>query len=296
MRYRVTHRTEYVYQGLVSLGYNEAHLTPRADHPCQRVRRHRIEVSPQPAYVSRRQDFFGNDVFHFVLQRPHDRLVVVADSEVERLPESEGWARLSDRPWEQVAAAIRAETGRAGVEVRSFLLESPLVVNVPEVSAYAAVSFPAGRPFAAAVEDFISRVHRDFTFDPTATTVSTPVIDVFRSRRGVCQDFAHLVIAGLRGLGLAARYVSGYLETLPPPGMDKLIGSDASHAWVAVFEPGVGWSEHDPTNDIRPSKQHIVTAIGRDYSDITPLKGVVFGGGIVQQTTVGVDVERLDEH
>ncbi len=294
MKYRVVHRTEYTYQSAVSMGYNEAHLTPRGDHPCQRVRRHRIEVSPQPDYVSRRQDFFGNEVFYFVLQRPHARLVVVADSEIERLPESEGWARLSERPWEDVRASIHADTSGVGIDVRSFVLDSPLVSRIPEVTAYAAVSFTPRRPFADAVEDFVRRVHQEFTFDPAATTVSTPVIDVFRSRRGVCQDFAHLMIAGLRGLGLAARYVSGYLETLPPPGMEKLIGSDASHAWVAVYEPGIGWSEHDPTNDIKPSKQHIVMAMGRDYSDITPLKGVVFGGGVVKETVVGVDVQRLD--
>lgn len=293
MRYRVTHRTEYRYDSTVVRGYSEAHLTPRSDQPGQRLLRHRLDVQPVPAYQSRRLDFHGNDVFHFQIQRPHTRLVVTAVSEVERSDDDARLPSPSNRAWQRVVAATAGDDTRAGLEARSFLLESPLVSQHPAITAFAAECFPSDRPFAEALQAFIGRVHREFTFDPTATTVSTPIEQVFRARRGVCQDFAHLVIAGLRGLGIAARYVSGYLETIPPDGQAKLVGSDASHAWVAVYEPGVGWSEFDPTNDIKPSRQHIVTALGRDYSDITPLKGVVFGGGPVHETVVGVDVVRL---
>ncbi len=293
MKYRITHRTEYRYGGDVSLGYNEAHLTPRGDMPQQRLLSHRVEVEPTPAYTSRRQDYFGNEIFYFTLQRPHRRLTVTAVSEVERLDEEPELRLESAMTWEQVVAATAADPSDAGMEARKFLLDSPLVEPPPEVVAYATESFSPGRRFSEAVVEFIRRIHRDFTFDTAATSVSTPVAAVFANRRGVCQDFAHLAIAGLRGMGIAARYVSGYLETLPPPGQEKLVGSDASHAWLAVYEPGTGWAEYDPTNDIIPSRQHIVTALGRDYTDISPLRGVVFGGGGSQESSVAVDVERM---
>ena len=293
MKYRVTHRTEYVYATPVSLGYNQAHVTPRDNYPGQRLLQHRVDVDPVPAYTSRRTDFFGNEVFYFTLQRQHSRLTVTAVSEVERLGEEPELRLESGMTWEEVVAATAADPSAAGLEARSFLLDSPLVEPPEAVVAYAAESFPAGRCFSEAVSDFIRRVHRDFTFDPTATTVSTPIAQVFEARRGVCQDFAHLAIAGLRGMGVAARYVSGYLETLPPPGQEKMLGSDASHAWLAVYEPGAGWCEYDPTNDIIPSRQHIVTAIGRDYTDISPIRGIIFGGGGRQETRVAVDVERI---
>ncbi|MCP1673483.1 transglutaminase-like putative cysteine protease [Natronocella acetinitrilica] len=293
MKYRVTHRTDYVYSAPVALGYNEAHLTPRGDLGRQRVLSHRVEVDPPPAYTSRRLDFFGNEIFYFTLQRPHSRLTVTAVSEVERFGDEPELYLASGMSWEEVVAATAADPSPEGLDARAYLLDSPLIEPSPDVVAYAAESFKPGRGFSQAVGDFIQRIHREFAFDPAATNVSTPVSKVFEARRGVCQDFAHLAITGLRGLGVAARYVSGYLETLPPPGQAKLVGSDASHAWVAVFEPGGGWREYDPTNDITPSQQHIVTAIGRDYTDISPIRGVVFGGGGTQKTKVAVDVERI---
>lgn len=295
MKYRVTHRTEYTYSAPVSLGYNEAHLSPRRDLPGQRVSAHVVEVDPPPAYTSTRTDFFGNEVFYFTLQRPHSRLTVTAVSDVERHSEVQELSLESALTWEEAVAATAVDPSPDGLRARAYLLESPRVERHEEVIAYAARSFMPGRRFLEAVVDFIQRIHRDFTFDPTATNVSTPVDRVFESRRGVCQDFAHLAISGLRGMGVAARYVSGYLETLPPPGKPKLVGSDASHAWVAVYEPGGGWREYDPTNDIIPSKQHIITAFGRDYTDISPIRGVVFGGGGTQKTKVSVDVERLQD-
>ena len=160
---------------------------------------------------------------------------------------------------------------------------------------YAIPSFPVGRPIVDAVDDLVKRIHRDFTYDPQFTTIATPLLDVLKHRRGVCQDFAHVAIACLRSLGLAARYVSGYIETIPPAGQARLVGADASHAWFSLYVPEWGWLDFDPTNNQMASDQHIILAVGRDYQDVTPLKGVLFGGG-KHQLDVSVDVERLPEN
>lgn len=291
MRYRVTHRTAYNYPQPIFRGYNEARLAPR-ETAAQRVHSHAVTISPLPAYRSERTDYFGNRVLHFALQQSHRELVVTAVSDVE-LVECTSELGLGSA-WEDAVSATRGDLSATGLDAQQYLLDSPLVTARDDIAEYARTSFPAGRPLTEAVRDLMARIHRDFTYDPTATTVSTPLERVFQDRRGVCQDFAHLAIAGLRALGLAARYVSGYLETLPPPGQAKLRGADASHAWFSVYDPWLGWLDYDPTNNVVPMTQHITTAWGRDYGDISPLKGIVFGGGRGQRSTVSVDVERLD--
>lgn len=292
MRYRVSHRTDYTYAQSLARGYNEARISPR-DTPGQRVIRHDVAIQPQPAYRSTRTDYFGNTVLHFSIQHPHSRLTITAVSEVELQPAADAGGGTSIA-WEQAVSAVRDDTSAAGLEAREYRLASPLVPPLDALVEYAAPSFTTGRSVAAAVQDLMARIHVDFTYDPAATTVTTPLDRVFRERRGVCQDFAHLAIGCLRAMGLPARYISGYLETLPPPGQEKLRGADASHAWFAVYEPLLGWLDFDPTNNVIPIDKHITTAWGRDYGDISPIKGIIFGGGGGQSNEVAVDVERLD--
>lgn len=294
MRYRVTHRTDYTYAQPITRGYNEARLAPR-DTAMQRVHHHAVDIYPAPAYRSERVDYFGNGVLHFALQHPHSQLTVTAVSEVELLQATPERDPGNGMAWEQAVTATRADSTPGGLDVRQYLLDSPQVPIGGEARAYARESFTPGRAVTDAVADLMARIHRDFTYDPTATTVSTPIDRVFRERRGVCQDFAHLAIACVRSMGIAARYVSGYLETLPPPGQEKLRGADASHAWFAVFDPRLGWIDYDPTNNVVPMDRHITTAWGRDYGDISPLKGVIFGGSGGQRSHVAVDVERLPD-
>jgi transglutaminase-like putative cysteine protease len=289
MKYRITHRTAYSYASQVTLCHNEAHLKPR-NCDGQTVLNSRLSIEPSPASYSERDDFFGNPVAYFAVQRPHRELVVTAVSEVEL-----NTGRLhfqSSAAWEEAVERLRTGNAPTIVEARQYLLDSPMVNDLPGINDYAAVSFAGGRPLVDAVHDLMERIHKDFTYDPGFTEIATPLAHVFEHRRGVCQDFAHLAIACLRTQGLAARYVSGYLETQPPPGQEKLQGADASHAWFSVFDPDVGWLDFDPTNNKIPMDQHITTAWGRDYADITPLKGIIFGGG-KHKARVGVDVERL---
>jgi len=293
VRYRITHSTEYTYAELVTLCHNEVHLTPRAV-PGQRLTQHSLEVHPAAAIVSRRDDFFGNPVSYFAVQSVHPQLLVTARSEVECDPGREEAHARSCIGWEAAGARMRADASAAGLDARQYMLESPMGSATPEIAAYAAESFVAGTSLVAAVSDLTNRIHRDFTYQPGATTVATPLAEVFACRRGVCQDFAHLAIACLRSVGLAGRYVSGYIETLPPPDKAKLVGADASHAWFSVYDPEAGWLAFDPTNDQIPLERYITTAWGREYSDVTPIKGIIFGGGASHTVQVAVDVERLD--
>jgi transglutaminase-like putative cysteine protease len=228
------------------------------------------------------------------VQQPHHRLTVTAISEVEvnprALPENTG----ATRPWEQVRDTAIREALEEGQINRIYALDSAFVKRAPELADYAAASFPAGRPYLESVHDLMRRIYRDFTYDPHFTEIATPLDEVLKHRRGVCQDFAHLAIGCLRSLDLPARYVSGYLETLPPPGKPKLRGADASHAWFAAYVPGEGWLDFDPTNDKMPEDQHITTAVGRDFGDVTPIKGVLYGGG-EHSLHVSVDVELLEQ-
>ena len=291
MRYRVVHKTDYTYAQPVALGHNETHLRPRS-FESQRCLSHQLEIEPQPAVLSEREDFFGNRVSYFSIQHSHSRLSVTATSEVELQERIRPPADAASSSWEGTAARLARECTSEVLDARSYVLDSPLVSPSAEIARYAAVFFPPGRPLIEAVRELMERIHRDFVYDSGSTLVATPLSVVFEHRRGVCQDFAHLAIACLRSQGLAARYVSGYLETFPPPGWDKLIGADASHAWFSVYDPVLGWLDFDPTNNQTPADRHITVAWGRDYSDITPLKGVIYSGGH-HQAAVSVEVTNL---
>jgi transglutaminase-like putative cysteine protease len=292
MKYQVTHTTRYDYGQVVVLCHNEARLQPRQT-PHQSCRQSVVTVDPVPAERAERVDCFGNRVLYFAVQEPHDRLTVTAVSDVE--VGADGAPDDADSPpWESVRTAeAGSDPDQHALPARQFILDSACAAASPAAAAYAAPSFPTGRPILAAVHDLNRRIHREFRFDPESTTVVTPVCEVLAQRHGVCQDFAHLAIACLRSLGLAARYVSGYLETTAPPGAERLQGADASHAWFAVFVPRIGWVDFDPTNDCRPADRHVTTAWGRDYADVTPLKGVIFGGG-TRRLEVSVDMVRFD--
>lgn len=288
MNYRVTHTTTYVYEDAVSICHNEVRLTPRSG-PHQVARRTQLLIDPLPSVLVAQTDYFGNPMHFLTLQEPHERLAITAmsDVEVSAIPPP---ADSGDTPpWEAVRDQLRADRGAASLDAYQFAFASPHVRADADVAAYAARSFPRNRPIMAGLLDLTHRIHDEFTYDPEATTVSTPVADVLRERRGVCQDFAHLEIACLRALGLAARYVSGYILTRPPEGTERLIGADASHAWISVCIPDVGWLDIDPTNDVIPRGEHVTLGWGRDYADVCPIRGVVLGGGD-HEMSVSVDV------
>ncbi|MDG4551543.1 MAG: transglutaminase family protein [Candidatus Contendobacter sp.] len=293
MKYLITHRTVYRYSNDVALCHNEARLLPR-EAAWQQCHPSRLTIRPRPALSVERRDFFGNRVLYFVIQDIHQELDVTVATGVRVLPARPFAESGSSPSWEQALAALREDADPEIIEARHFTLDSPFVVAAPPFQEYAAPSFPPGRPLLEAVADLNRRIHQEFTYDPHFTTIATPLDQVLAERRGVCQDFAHLAMACLRGLGLAARYVSGYLETLPPPGQPRLVGADASHAWLAVYVPGVGWAEFDPTNDCMPGEKHITLAWGRDYGDVAPLKGVMTGGG-THSLEVSVDVAPQPE-
>jgi len=285
--FQVSHTTRYTYRSDVTIAHHLLHLTPRA-LPRQFRLDHALRISPTPAATSRHADYFANDVTFVTLEGAHHTLEVTAISRV-----AVGPAFIPDPaetpPWERIRGWCRTDRSAPFLEAAEFTYASPLLPLDPRFTDYARESFVAGRPILEAVLDLTARLHRDFRFDATATTVAAPLTQVFEERRGVCQDFAHLQIACFRGLGLPARYVSGYLETVPPPGQARLTGADASHAWVAFFCPGLGWIDVDPTNNLLPSLQHITLAWGRDYGDVAPIHGVLVGGD-EHVLTVAVDV------
>lgn len=290
MKYRIQHVTRYQYSEPVSLCHSIAHLKPMQTRR-QQCHSANVRVDPWPAVTREHEDFFGNRVNYFSIQQAHDSLEVTGTSEVEieplTLPEAG-----KTTPWERAAARLYDKGDGQMIDARIFTLPSPQIPLDPAAHAFAAESFKPGRPLFDAVTDLMGRIFRDFEYDPASTTVATPVAKVMEQRRGVCQDFAHVAISGLRSLGIATRYVSGYLETLPPPGQVKLQGADASHAWFSVLIPDMGWVDFDPTNDQLPSEQHITTAIGRDFQDVTPLRGIFYGGG-AHDLSVAVDVLRM---
>jgi transglutaminase-like putative cysteine protease len=283
------HRTEYRYTAPVSRARNEGHLRPR-DTEGQECLSSDIVVEPAPTSWSERTDFFGNPVVSFAVDGPFSELTVTSTSSVsvsgrEPLPaDSSTWERARDT----LAQDLSPET----LSARQFCFESPLIPLTAAVRAYAEPSFTRGRPLTDVISELTERIFVDYLYDPGFTTVTTPLEEVVRVRRGVCQDFAHLAIGCLRAMGLSARYVSGYLETAPPLGEERLIGADASHAWPAVFIPERGWLDVDPTNDQIVGSSYVTTAWGRDYSDVSPLKGIVFGGGDSHTLDVSVDVSR----
>jgi len=288
--FQVVHRTRYRYSAPVSRCRNEAHLRPR-DTERQTCLSNTVEVSPTPVSWTERTDFFGNTVMAFAVDGPFDELVITSTSEVavevrEPLP-------AVGPAWEDARDLLVSDLSPRMLDARQYCFDSPLVPPTSTVAEYAAPTFVPGRSLVDAVAELTARIFEDFVYDPGFTTVTTPLADVVLHRRGVCQDFAHLALGCLRSVGLAARYVSGYLETAPPPGADRLIGADASHAWAAVFVPGWGWLDIDPTNDRVVGSSYVTIAWGRDYSDVSPLKGIVFGGGDAHTLDVSVDVSRV---
>jgi transglutaminase-like putative cysteine protease len=290
VKYNVTHITEYFYSDPVPLCHNLAHLKPR-DTARQTLLSYTLQVTPNPLVRAERVDFFGNLATWFSVQEPHQRMRIVSKSHVEVKnfdPPTGFWWPA----WDEVTQMLQTRRDRDYLDARQFVFPSPHVELGGELADYARPSFAPGRPMMDCVTEFNGRIHKDFKFDKHVTTIGTPVLEVLRHRHGVCQDFAHLQIACLRSLGLAARYVSGYLRTLPPEGQKRMVGTDASHAWVSVFFPDYGWIDFDPTNGVIPSAGHITLGWARDYSDISPVKGVVVGGRR-HSLSVSVDVEPL---
>lgn len=286
-QYHVRHRTSYRYSSDVTIGYNEFYLTPR-ETVRQKTLRRRLRVTPEPTLLRERTDYFGNGVTYIELQRRHRDFEVVLEADVEV---AEAPVPPETPPWETVAAEVR----HTAVETVAYTLESPYVQTTAAVVDFARPSFPAGRPVLEAAMEVKHRIYRDFRFKSGVTTIGTTQDEVLDLRCGVCQDFAHLQIAALRSMGLPARYVSGYLLTVPPPGKPRLVGADASHAWLAVWcGAEVGWVDLDPTNDVIPGEKHVTLAWGMDYRDVSPVRGIVLGGG-EQRLDVGVDVVPFEE-
>jgi transglutaminase-like putative cysteine protease len=290
--YRIDHETRYAHADLVSTSQHVACLRPR-DLPHQRVHWHELVVEPVPAHQTRRIDYFGNEVTHLSILIPYLKLRASSRSLVEVFAVPAPDPAVSP-PWEDVRDMGRADIGPAPIEVEEFRYASPAIAMAPELAAFAREAFVPGRPLLAAAIELMHQIHRECRFDPGATSITTPVTRVLSERHGVCQDFAHLQIACMRSIGLAARYVSGYLLTDPPPGRPRLAGADASHAWLAVWCPQNGWVDLDPTNDVIPDERHITIAWGREYGDVSPLHGVLLGG--LQHTLhVGVSVVPATE-
>jgi transglutaminase-like putative cysteine protease len=275
MIYRV-HVTTYDYEDPVAVSHHILRLTPH-NSLRQICRKTALSVVPRPTHYDQHVDYFGNATTAFTLLEPHERLVVEAASELEVNAAAPPDFAASPR-WESVRDSLPEARTDEELNACQFVFNSTRVEGRPELAEYAGESFPPGRPLLDAVLDLTRRIYRDFRFDTKATEVSTPVETFFEKRRGVCQDFSHLQIACLRSVGLPARYVSGYLRTVPPPGRPRLVGADASHAWCAAWSPGAGWVDFDPTNNCVPSDGHITVAWGRDYSDISPVHGVLLGG------------------
>jgi len=292
-RYRVLHDTTYRYETPVTSSFGQLCLLPR-DFDGQQCTTSSVEIKPAPSDQRDRVDYFGNRVAYFTVQNPHQVLTISASSEVDV---------VDDRGWDSGAATsdvastqrnVEALQGKDHVQAANFIVNSPRITVDDRVRSYAVPSFEPGRPILEALADLSSRIHREFGFDAATTTVNSTIDDLFEHGAGVCQDFAHLGVACLRSQGIPARYVSGYLETIPPPGMEKLVGADVSHAWVSALVPDLGWVDIDPTNDQFVNGRYITTGWGRDYGDVSPLKGVVYSDGGTTTLDVSVDVRRID--
>lgn len=294
--YRLTHRTEYSYDDDVLTSYGRAHLIPRHGNGQRRLEAH-LEIDPEPAELSEHTDFFGNRSTYFSVRSPHRDLVVTSRCllAVDRPdPDLEALRALPAASIRELLAD-RSQRDEDLLEARPFVLPSPMIARAPAVDEFARGLAGAGRSLHDVLIDVLDRI-AEFDYVTGSTNVSTTVTEVLAAREGVCQDFAHLGVAALRSLGLAARYVSGYLETRPPPGRPRLIGADASHAWVSVFAPGLGWVDLDPTNHKFVDNSYVVAAIGRDYGDVPPLRGVIFTESTESTMTVSVDMAPVDEH
>jgi transglutaminase-like putative cysteine protease len=289
MTYNIIHRTLYEYAAPVTMSHHVARLEPRA-MATQALENFSLEIFPEPALRKARPDYFGNRLCLFSVQEVHSKLEIITHSRVnmsvKNLPAPE-----SSPSWEDAAKMFRDPVLPEVVEQYQFIFDSPQVRASFDLADYARESFREKTPLLVGAVDLTRRIFEDFKFDPKATTVATPLEEVWEKRRGVCQDFAHLGIACLRSLGLPARYVSGYLRTHAPAGRTRLVGADASHAWFQIFCPGIGWMDFDPTNNVQPREEHIVVAFGRDFGDVSPVAGILTGGGrhIVK---VSVDVSE----
>ena len=294
MIFHIRHITEYLYSSPVQHCHNAAWLLPRStnDQVCLNSQ---LKITPSPAVQHEYSDYFGNRSVHFAMQHAHERLVITADSDIEVKPDMSKYSTGNHDSWEYARDFCRSKAILQHVDVIPCCYDSPMIKASDRFRDYALPSFPANRPLSDAVNDLMERIFTDFTYDPNVTDISTPLLEVLQQRRGVCQDFAHIGIACLRSLGIAARYVSGYIETLPPPGQQRLIGADASHAWFAAYSPSAGWLAFDPTNNQPQGEQHITVAWGRDFSDVSPVKGVALGGG-THRVRVSVDVARQPEN
>ena len=288
MLYDIRHKTTFSYEEIVSVSHHVLHLAPRW-HPQQTCLESQTIVVPKPAVSSSSEDYFGNPVQHLTIQQPHKQLVVDAHARVEVRAAAEAPTQGASPPWETVRAAL---AGSAALAAFEYAFASPYVVGNEAIREYTLLSFTPERPILAAAMELTTRIFSEFRYRGGVSDVSTPVADVFAMRQGVCQDFAHLELACLRSLGLAARYVSGYLLTHPPEGTDKLVGSDASHAWISVFGGDLGWVDFDPTNNAIPDEEHVTFAWGRDYGDVSPINGFMVGGG-AHQVSVAVDVNAV---
>ena len=297
MLYSLSHTTRYKYDGFVTYCHNIATLKPR-NIPGQKLLDYTLEITPQPSEISEKIDFFGNTITRFSIQQQHSELKVIAKSKIlrENLSISEKGDLANEKKITLIEAlAALKETSPDIFEARQFTLESALVSKIsPEIKAYAEESFRPERSIYEASYELMQRIFIDFDFVSGFTNVATPIHEVMKERKGVCQDFAQIAIACVRAVGIPARYVSGYIETLPPEGQEKLIGADASHAWFSVFVPKYGWVDFDPTNNVIPHEQHITVGWGRDYYDVPPLKGVIYSSG-KNRMKVSVDLRRITD-
>lgn len=290
MNYTISHKTTYSYFEPVSLCHNIIRLKPRNTGK-QLCRNTVIRITPEPDAIDEYEDFFGNRVFYFSIDREHRQLEVQVSSEIDK-QEDNATQQIPAFTVKEVLELLRQKEPMYN-EVRQFILETSMTKVNDDIREYALLSFKPERSLKEAAIDLMQRIFSDFEFRPGFTTISTPLSTVMQQRKGVCQDFAHLAIACVRSIGLPARYVSGYIETISPEGREKLVGTDASHAWFSVFIPSFGWLDLDPTNNLLPSIQHITIGWGRDYSDIAPLRGIIVSSGL-HELSVAVDVKRND--
>lgn len=299
MLLQITHNTHYHYQPAVETAQHVAYMQP-CNHAGQMLLEHQLTVNPQPALMRNTADVYGNDRCFFALQTPHEVLSVVAHSLVSTQLSPEVRSTVT---WEKVREQFRYQVGGKYDPAAEFVFASPYVPRQAEFGTYARASFAAGGSLLEAAVNLMGRIHTEFTYESQSTQINTPALEALEQRKGVCQDFSHIMIACLRTLGLPARYVSGYLLTAPAPGEVKLVGSDASHAWVSVYLPdlpqGQRWVDFDPTNNrwgwYAPGPDYVTVATGRDFGDVSPLRGVIHGGAS-HVLTVGVTVSQVGQN
>jgi transglutaminase-like putative cysteine protease len=296
--FHVLHETEYFYAYPVSLSQQLLQLKPRS-FQFQECLNHEIRLTPYPSERHDALDYFGNHRQYLAIAEPHEKLVVTAESTVTLSYRPGAELLAQSRPWEQVRDTLREisrplDNDPQGLEPIKFLYESPHVSLSADLQSYARTCFRLGQSVLAGALELTHKIHSEFAFDAEATDISTPLTELLQLKRGVCQDFAHLMIGCLRSLGLSCRYVSGYILTNPPPGMPRLVGADASHAWVSVYCPSIGWVDFDPTNRCMVNHEHVTLGWGRDFSDVSPIRGVMMAGG-EQRLKVSVTVTPLHQ-